>query len=113
MPDKKPTPPTYEQMALLDKWAEPSNASEGIGVQIHEALSAVLADYRYALKDRESPRYEIVSDNSGHEYYIPVDRYNDWANFMEIDEDDDRSWRVPYFAIRIDGRFTFTDPRCD
>ena len=60
-----------------------------------------------------SGRFEIVSDNSGHEYYIPVERYTDWASFMMLDEDDEASWEVPNFATRIDGRFTFTDPRCD
>lgn len=57
-------------------------------------------------------RYRIVGDNSGHQYYIPVDREAEWDTFMEIDEDDERSWTVPDFAARIDGRFTFTDPRC-
>jgi hypothetical protein len=58
-------------------------------------------------------RFEIVSDNSGHEYYIPVDRYIDWEGFMMIEEDDERSWTVPNFATRINGRLSFVDPRCD
>lgn len=57
-------------------------------------------------------RYRIVGDNSDHEYYIPVERSADWEVFMAIDEDDERSWDVPEFAKRIDGNFTFTDPRC-
>ena len=56
-------------------------------------------------------RFEIVSDNSGHEYYIPIERYNDWASFMMIDEDDERSWEVPDFAVRIEGGLTFTNPK--
>ena len=58
-------------------------------------------------------RYRIVSDNSGHKYYIPVNKEKDWYAFMEIPEEDERSWDVPSFAERIDGAFTFTDPRCD
>jgi len=58
-------------------------------------------------------RFKIVGDNSGHEYYIPVDCSSDWDTFMEIPEDDERSWDVPQYAVRIDGRFTFTDPRCE
>jgi hypothetical protein len=57
-------------------------------------------------------RYRIVGDNSGHKYYIPVDRTDDWSKFTELDEDDERSWAVPGYAVRIDGDFTFTDPRC-
>ncbi len=58
-------------------------------------------------------RYKIVSDNSGHKYYIPVDKQVEWDAFASINEDDERSWDVPEFAVRIDGRFTFTDPRCE
>lgn len=58
-------------------------------------------------------RYEVVSDNSGHDYYIPSERYADWESFMMIDEDDPRAWDVPEFATRINGRLTFTDPRVD
>lgn len=58
-------------------------------------------------------RYRLVADNSGHEYYIPVDRSKDWDEWMELDELDERSWDVPNYAMRIDGRFTFTDPRCE
>lgn len=60
-----------------------------------------------------SGRFEIVSDNSGHKYLIPIERYNDWASFEMLDEDDEASWDVPDFAKRIEGRLTFTDPRCD
>lgn len=57
-------------------------------------------------------RYCIVGDNSGHEYYIPTDRADDWNEWLGIDEDDERSWDCPAYAVRIDGRFTFTDPKC-
>jgi hypothetical protein len=63
--------------------------------------------------DKTPVRYRIVGDNSGHEYFIPVDRSGDWDKFMAIDEDDERSWDVPKYATRIDGRFTFTDPSCE
>lgn len=58
-------------------------------------------------------RYRIVGDNSGHQYYIPVENQAEWDAFMELDEDDESSWDVPSFAVRIDGRFTFTDPKCE
>lgn len=61
----------------------------------------------------EKQRFTIVWDNSGHKYYIPVDKSNDWDAFMALEEDDEKSWDVPSFAKMIDGRFTFTDPRCN
>lgn len=58
-------------------------------------------------------RYKIVSDCSGHKYYIPVGMSTEWDEFMDIPDDDPRAWNTPDFARCIDGRFTFTDPRCD
>jgi hypothetical protein len=58
-------------------------------------------------------RYRIVGDYSGHNYYIPAERSEDWNKFTQIPENDERSWDVPDWAVRIDGRFTFTDPRCE
>jgi len=55
-------------------------------------------------------RYAIGSDNSGHEYFIKVeelDEFHKWA------EDDDPEDPGKYEEFRIDGHFTFTDPRCD
>ncbi len=62
---------------------------------------------------KEPTRYRIVGDNSGHEYFIPADKSDDWNKWAEIDEDDERSWDAPSYATRIDGRFTFADPRCE
>lgn len=56
------------------------------------------------------PRYCVVSDNDGHSYCIPALRIEEWNRFMEIPEDDERSWDIPKFAVRIDGRFTFALP---
>jgi hypothetical protein len=58
-------------------------------------------------------RYRIGSDNSGHRYFYPVDKEAEFSAWQELDEDDERSWTEPSFATRIDGRFTFTDPRCE
>lgn len=61
----------------------------------------------------EPDRYCIVSDNSGHKYFIPVDKGDDWDKWLSLPDDDERSWDQPEYSTRIDGRFTFTDPRCD
>jgi hypothetical protein len=58
-------------------------------------------------------RYCIVGDQSGHDYFVPVERKEEWMSFLELDEDDPGSWDVPEWAERIDGTFTFTDPRCE
>ena len=58
-------------------------------------------------------RYRLVGDNSGHEYYIPIDRTKEWAAFNALSDDDPASWTVPTFAVMIDGTFTFAEPRCE
>ena len=63
--------------------------------------------------EQETARYRIVGDNSGHKYVIPVAKSEDWSRWMEIPDDDERAWVEPEYAVRIDGNFTFTDPRCE
>lgn len=60
----------------------------------------------------EEIRYEIAGDNSGHEYYIPVDKSDHWYEWLELPDDDPLSWEEPDYAVRIDGGFSFTNPRC-
>ena len=58
-------------------------------------------------------RYFIGSDNSGHEYFVPVSRREEFDEWAQLPEDDEAGWETPEYATRIDGRFTFTDPRCE
>jgi len=58
-------------------------------------------------------RYVILSDGSGHKYFVPVgqqDTFEAWVDsFYES-----TGYEGPNFqANRIDGHFTFTDPRND
>jgi hypothetical protein len=59
-------------------------------------------------------RYKICGDDSGHEYFIPVDEVDDfyrWVEMMEGGISSDNYRGLDYDINRIDGRFTFTDPR--
>lgn len=58
-----------------------------------------------------SLRYIIVADDSGHEYYIPEDKADTWQEWLALPEPE--CWQVPDWAVRIDGHFTFSDPRCE
>jgi hypothetical protein len=61
---------------------------------------------------KEPQRYELCSDESGHEYFIPVEQKKEfykWVESTENDEDTD----FDFDDCRIDGTFTFTDPRCE
>lgn len=60
-------------------------------------------------------RYKICGDNSGHEYFIrvqDVDIFYKWVDSFEFDFNGE--YEGPDFDDnRIDGTFTFTDPRCE
>lgn len=58
-------------------------------------------------------RFRIGADRSGHEYFYPVAREAEWIAWSELPEDDEAGWDEPDWAKRIDGRFTFADPRCE
>ena len=60
-----------------------------------------------------SERYFIGGDNSGHEYYVPVSREDEFREWAELPEEDERGWDAPEWATRIDGTFTFVNPRCE
>lgn len=56
-------------------------------------------------------RFFIGTDDSGHDYIVPVAKRDEWHAWQDIPEEDLRSWDVPEFAQRIDGGgLTFTNP---
>jgi hypothetical protein len=58
-------------------------------------------------------RYRIMSDNSGHEYAIKLEDEDAFLVWLIVTEDGDiADYDGPDFEEnRIDGRFTFIDPR--
>lgn len=65
-----------------------------------------------------SLRYRIMSDDSGHEYFIPTDEetiFEGWLQTFDDDWDDEfQTYLGPdYEKNRIDGNFTFSDPKCE
>lgn len=62
----------------------------------------------------EVTRYTIRGDDSGHRYFIPVhlsDMFDKWVESFEADGGEYDG--IDFDANRIDGHFTFTDPRCN
>lgn len=58
------------------------------------------------------PRFFLACDGSGHEYIVPDERREEWGAWANLPEDDERSWEVPEWAIRVNrSGWTFTDPR--
>jgi len=61
-------------------------------------------------------RYRILSDESGHEYFIKVEDEGAFDAWVAQEEETyaDLDYTGPDFEEnRINGRFTFTDPRND
>lgn len=62
----------------------------------------------FHLISEEPQRYFVGSDNSGHEYFIKVEERDEFYKWAEDEDTDDPG---KYDEFRIDGHFTFTDPR--
>jgi hypothetical protein len=60
-------------------------------------------------------RYFVGQDNDCHWYLIPVELYDKYSAWIDMDPKDPASWEEPEGIERIDGphRLTFTDPRED
>ena len=61
-------------------------------------------------------RYSIQGDDSGHDYFVEVGNEGEFENWVQAEfdvADEGESYYVghDYEKNRIDGRFTFTDPR--
>ncbi len=56
------------------------------------------------------PRFKIANDGS-HDFAIPVDKEEEFYKWAYDDLTD--GGPEPSYATRIDGRFTFTDPKCE
>lgn len=67
---------------------------EALATQKEEILGEVL----------ETDIYTEAHDNDGHRYQIPNSKTEEWKEFCEIPEEDERSWEVPEWAERIDGK---------
>jgi len=68
-----------------------------------------------AKKKASEQRYRIMGDGSGHKYFIPIDQEEEFEGWVASFEDAtaEENYEGPDFeANRIDGTFTFTDPRC-
>lgn len=58
-------------------------------------------------------RYMLQQDNDCHWYVIPTDKEVDWNEWLEIPDDDERSWDVPEYAKDVGGSYTlvtFSEP---
>jgi hypothetical protein len=58
-------------------------------------------------------RYRIKGDNHGHEYFVPVDQEFSFEVWLESSYENVGYEGPDFNENRIDGRFTFTDPRCE
>lgn len=48
-------------------------------------------------------RFFLDQDQSSHWYLVPVKRRAEWNAWCDLDEDDERSWTPPEWAVRLGG----------
>lgn len=61
---------------------------------------------------KEIQRYQIAGDNSGHDYFIPVGQEALFYQWVDATENYEES-ELDFNDCRIEGRFTFTDPKVE
>lgn len=63
----------------------------------------------------DNMRYFLDSDDDGNWHVVPVDKRSKWEAWSNLDEADERRWKVPEYAITVDNPHfvTFTDPEED
>jgi hypothetical protein len=78
---------------------------------------ADVSEFKFATPEdvhaRLYQRYTICGDDSGHEYFIPVEEVKAFYTWVEAGPYWDGYEGPEFDDKRIDGTFTFTDPRCE
>jgi hypothetical protein len=66
-------------------------------------------------KKKTERRYRITSDDVGHEYFLKVGMEGEFELWLaaEAGRNDEPYTGHDYNGNRIDGCFTFTDPKCE
>lgn len=58
-----------------------------------------------------SERYFVGIDNSSHRYLVPLAKRDHWNKWVDLPEDNPRSWDAPDYAERFEGGLlTFESP---
>lgn len=53
-------------------------------------------------------KYCLEQDQSSHWYVIPVSKREHWNTWVNLPEDDEKSWEAPDYAERINSPFSIT-----
>jgi len=48
-------------------------------------------------------KYFLSTDNSGHWYIVDADHREEWEEWCELDDNDERGWEAPDFAYSVGG----------
>ncbi len=48
-------------------------------------------------------RFFLAQDNSSHWYVVPVSKRDEWSAWLELNEDDEKAWDAPDWALRTYG----------
>lgn len=48
-------------------------------------------------------KFYLDTDQSSHWYIVPLDKQAEWNAWLELDEDDPKSWEAPEWAQMVGG----------
>lgn len=66
-----------------------------------------------ALNPSAEQRYRLLNDDDGHRYFIPVGSESTFRAWVDSSYENVGYEGPDFSENRIDGRFSFTDPRCE
>lgn len=84
---------------------------DGIGPEcgaqtcLHESRAQAVAAWN---KRPALGRHYLTRDNDAHWYVVPVERSEEWEDWLALDSDDQRSWETPAWAKRVDSPSTLS-----
>ena len=52
---------------------------------------------------KQTEEYFLDQDQSSHWYLVPCNKEQDWNEWVDLDEDDERAWEAPDYAIELGG----------
>lgn len=67
----------------------------------HEVTGYSIVDDLKDLLKKQKPRFKFTSDDDGHDYIIPVDKQNEWEEYLDLIYNKNEYPEHPIWAIQV------------
>lgn len=66
-------------------------------------LRKLASELRDTTQVEEKQEFIEAKDNDSHRYRIPIDKQEEFEEWVELPEEDEKAWEEPSYAERLDG----------